>query len=477
MVHTVRMIVVRKVFFAVVLGGILLMGVTSHTLAQDPAKKVDETKLTMLLEASLVNASDSFLQKRINEEQENIRNLIEDELSILVTVPSDEEEIESSGEFSRAIERQRTIIRSLEERLRERKIDLDLLIAEEQRFYLDPGAASGALTEFRTTKSHPQLLARKTVLQERIAFLNILIPHQKDRLERLIADQRLQQFGVLIEFGKYFLIALGILLIERLIQNFLLVHISNQNIRYRVTKFFSGSVYVFLLLWLLGVLYTHNPGILASFAIVGAGVAIALQDVIKDVVGCLVIYQNDLFSQGDRISIGAKTGQVIDIGLLHTKVLEIGLPPEGVLEQTGKVLSIPNSKVLVEPVNNYNVTSDFVKAEIALVLSFESNAKKAEEILTSILQQSTDDFSERDRMQHAIRTRSMYVPYQPSSATVFKSIAADGVQFVLRFTVPIGMQRVIVSELTGKILEGFRTESDIELAYQTSRIIAEGSVH
>ena len=127
--------------------------------------------------------------------------------------------------------------------------------------------------------------------------------------------------------------------------------------------------------------YSKNPGILASFAIVGAGIAIAMQDIIKDIVGWVVIHQSKLFSQGDRVSIGQKTGEVIDIGLLHTKVLEIGMPPDGVLEQTGKVLSIPNSKVLSEYLNNYNTTSDFVKAEMKLTITFESNRRKAEELL------------------------------------------------------------------------------------------------
>lgn len=212
----------------------------------------------------------------------------------------------------------------------------------------------------------------------------------------------------------------------------------------------------------------------ASFAIIGAGVAIAMQDIIKDIVGWVVIHQSKLFSQGDRVSIGQKTGEVIDIGLLHSKVLEVGIPPDGVLEQTGKVLSIPNAKVLTEALHNYHTTSDFVKAEISLAITFESNWRKTEEILTKILHEETEQYANRDQRQHSIRTRTMYVPYEPSVSNVFKTIADDGVEFALRFTVPVGKQRSIVSLLTDRILEAFEAEQDVELAYKTTRYFKRG---
>jgi len=245
-------------------------------------------------------------------------------------------------------------------------------------------------------------------------------------------------------------------------------------LRYSAIKFFSGGIYLLTLLWILGVVYTKNPGVLASFAIVGAGIAIAMQDIIKDVVGWVVIHQGQLFSQGDRISIGSRTGEVIDIGLLHTKVLEIGMPPDGVLEQTGKVLSIPNAKVLTESLNNYNTTSDYVKSEMTFAITFESDWRKAEEILTEILLQETEQYGDRDHTQHSMRTRAMFVAYEPSNAVVFKDIADDGIEFQLRFTVPVGKRRAVVSLLADRILERFNAEPDVTLAYKTVRYYKKG---
>lgn len=450
---------------------------SARSNAQAPdGKKIDDTRLISLYEAHLKNPEDAFLQKRISDEREDIRNIIEEELNLLVAIPSDEVHIDDSGELSKALDRQRNLINALKERLRERKIDFDLLVAEERKFYLQEivAATTGTVADFRTTKSHQGLLAKKAILEERIILLESLIPHQEERLNRLIADQRRQQFGSLIDLGTYAGIILLIWLIEKLIRSVLLVRIKSRSLRYSVIKFFSGGTYTLMLLWIFGVIYAKNPGILASFAIVGAGIAIAMQDVIKDIVGWMIIHQGQLFSQGDRISIGSKTGEVIDIGLLHTKVLEIGLPPDGVLEQTGKVLSIPNAKVLTESLNNYHTTSDYVKAEIRLSITFESNWRKAEEILLQIVQSETNEYVERDQRQHAIRTRTMYVPYEPGNAIVFIDIADDGVLFQLRFTVPVGKRRTVVSVITDKILDAFSKDPEIELAYKTTRYYKRG---
>lgn len=450
--------------------------VPSAAAQQEEVKKIDDTQLVRLYELHLANPDDAFIQKRISEEREEIRNAIETELHAIAAIPAEEESIDDSGELSRALDRQRNIIRALQERLRERKIDFDLLVAEEEKFYLaeEVVIATGAIANFRTTKSHQGLLAKKAVLEERISLLESLIPHQQERLDRLIVDQRHQQFGSLIDIGFYALIIIVVWLIEKLIRRMILVRIQHRSVRYTVIKLFSGGIYTLLILWIFAVIYSKNPGILASFAIVGAGIAIAMQDVIKDIVGWVVIHQSTLFSQGDRITIGSKTGEVIDIGLLHTKVLEIGLPPEGVLEQTGKVLSIPNSKVLVETLNNYHITSDYVKAEMKIAITFESNWRKAEELLATLLQEETEEYARRDQMQHSMRTRTMYVPYEPGISNVFKNIADDGVEFSLRFTVPVGKQRSVISAISDRVLSAFDEAPDIELAYKTVRYYKKG---
>ena len=444
--------------------------------AQEPAKTIDETILKELYAQYLKDPTNEFILRRIEDERSSVRGIIEEELQKIVAPPPEEAEIDSS-EFTKALDRQKGVIAALQERLRERKVDLDLLIAEEKRFYLQPQTATGAVSDankFRITKSHEGLLAKKVILEERISVLNALLYQQDARLNKLEYEQRLIQFGVLITIGKYLLMLLAIWFIERTIRLHVLIRIKQADRRYSATKTFSSIIYIVTFSVLIGTIFANNPGVLASLAIVGAGLAIALQDVVKDVVGWIVIFQHRLYSTGDRITIGGSTGEVIDIHVLRTTLLEVGIPPAGVLEHTGKVLSIPNAAVLTQAITNHSTTSDFVNAEMRITVTFESNWKKAKQILEEIVTEETSQYSDREKTQQIRRTRMMYIVRQAIGPRVYTDIAADGVEFLLRFSVPLGAKWPVITALSEKIMERFDAEEDVELAYKTVRYYKRG---
>ena len=51
-------------------------------------------------------------------------------------------------------------------------------------------------------------------------------------------------------------------------------------------------------------------------------------------------------------------------------------------------------------------------------------------------------------------------------------IADHGIQFSLRFDRPLGKKRDVIQTITEKILDQFDQHSDIDLAYNTLRIIS-----
>jgi small-conductance mechanosensitive channel len=61
-----------------------------------------------------------------------------------------------------------------------------------------------------------------------------------------------------------------------------------------------------------------------AFGVVGAGVAVALQDVLASIAGAFSIGFSKLYAMGDRVQIGDTRGDVIDIGLLRTTLIETG---------------------------------------------------------------------------------------------------------------------------------------------------------
>lgn len=445
-----------------------------HVWAQEPTQKVDETTLRALYERSLLSPENEYLQKRILEERTSIRSIVEEDLRKLTETTS-EEEVSGEVELTKVLDRQRATINALQERLQERHVDLDILIAEENQYYAEPRTQTGALEPYRLTRSHADLLSKKAILEEHITLLESIIPLQEERLSKLQIEQRLQQFSSVISIGKYVLLIALLWLIERTIRLKVFARIQDTHRRYTLTKVLSITTYTLIILWLITVLLGKFPNALASLAIVGAGLAIAIQNIVKDALGAIMVFQYHLFSKGDRITVGQITGEVIDIGILRTLLLEIGLPKDPtaeVLERSGRVLSLPNELFLTSTVYNHNTTSDYMKAEMTFAITFDSDWRKAKKILEDILQEEAGEFSEAERKQHIKRTWMFYIPHRSGGNRVHLNIASDGIECTLRFTVPIGDRRPMMTKITDKILERFNRETDVALAYKTTRVIA-----
>jgi small-conductance mechanosensitive channel len=85
----------------------------------------------------------------------------------------------------------------------------------------------------------------------------------------------------------------------------------------------------------------------ATMGVIGAGVAFALQEVIISVAGWLnIIFTNNIMV-GQRVRIANVKGDVIDIGVLSTTVMETGDWIAGDL-YNGSIVTIANSFVFKE---------------------------------------------------------------------------------------------------------------------------------
>ena len=85
----------------------------------------------------------------------------------------------------------------------------------------------------------------------------------------------------------------------------------------------------------------------AFLAVLGSAalaIGLGLQDLIKNLVGGLVIVADVPFQTGDRVQIGHAYGEVVHIGLRSTKLLTAD----------GKIAAIPNSDILNEQTFNAN---------------------------------------------------------------------------------------------------------------------------
>lgn len=455
------------------LAGIFLSLVLMPAMAAaQQSTAYDERQLTMLYQAYLKkNSSDAYLEKRIADERLRIRKQADDEVKAIVSPAGTDDQLVDTAALPKAVDRQRTLVTSMEEQLRGLKVDIDLLM-EEERAYYSPQSGTGSTDSLRLTTSHGQLMAKKAILEERVNALEAGLALQDDRLSKLNRTQWYEQFSYFFGFLTYGAVILIAIVGDRLIRRRIVRRIQEKNRRYLVAKIVTASIYVITGMWLLSKLVSDYPSVIASLAIIGAGIAVALQDILKDVVGWIIVLQRRLYTLGDRVCIGKYTGDVIDIGPLRTTMLEVSV--DGLLnahERTGKTLNIPNSMVLRESVLNYNTTSDFMGVEMQVTVTYDSDWKKAETLLLEMLQKEAGAFVEQARKQQRRRTALFYTVWEVGEPEVHTDIASSGILFTLKFTVPIGHRRMVVTAISKDVLEKFTPKNKIVLAYNTIQVV------
>src|SRR5436309_2546056 len=127
------------------------------------------------------------------------------------------------------------------------------------------------------------------------------------------------------------------------------------------------------------------PGAIATFlGLFTAGLAIALKDIVANLAGWAYIVWRRPFDVGDRVQIGPHAGDVIDLHLFQFTLNEIGNWVKAD-QSTGRIIHIPNGKVLSEPLANYDKGFRYIWNEIPVVISFESDWKQAKRLLEAIV--------------------------------------------------------------------------------------------
>lgn len=434
--------------------GILPQAMTAATTNELKADPV----LKQLYAAQLQRpTTDEFVENRIRTERSRIRTAELKEINALVHPPA--EPAEDNVSPGAVLEQQKALVETLRARRQAAKVDLDLL--KKELTSLTDGTAPDAveLTPAQLVQAKADILARQAMLEERIAATDEILPQQEDRLNRLAAQQRSEQLVGVVRIVGVALVLIVIVLAERLVRRQLIGRIRNRNHRYLAMKLFTGFVYVTVIGWSLYQLSINYPGILTSFAILGLGITLALQSVIKDIVGWLVIIQKRLYVPGHRVTIGAHTGDVVDVTLLRTTLIETHGASPGDAARAGKMLHVPNSLVLEQPVLNFHTTSDFIETDVPVKVAYGTDLHATEEILRAIIQECAGEYAERARMQYLFRTSHVYSALEPPEPTIFIELVSGGIVFTLRFQVPIGQRRSVVSEITRRVIERFETAS------------------
>ncbi len=265
------------------------------------------------------------------------------------------------------------------------------------------------------------------------------------------------------------IVFLAVLWLLKLIINLVLLRrIKDLKVHYQWRKILN-TVTVILGIIIIGrVWYEGVQSIVTYLGLLSAGVAVALKDPISNLAGWLFIVSRKPFDVGDRIQLGEFAGDVIDLSAFQISILEIGNWVHAD-QSTGRIIHIPNGKIFTQDLANYDKGFKYIWNEIRVLITFESNWRKAKEILLNVANNKGEHITSAMERQIKRAARKFMIYYRNLTPIVYTDVKESGVQLTIRHLCETRRRRGYTEAMWEDILTEFAKHDDIDLAYPTTR--------
>ena len=260
-----------------------------------------------------------------------------------------------------------------------------------------------------------------------------------------------------------------LLLLARVVARRILEHrVEEVQRRYVINKTLN---YIFGFIFFIAIISIWFGGLTswsAYFGLVSAGLAIALKDPLVNLVGWVFISVRKPFIVGDRIEIGNLRGDVIDLRLFQFSLIEIGNWVDAD-QSTGRIIHVPNGWIFLQSVANYTAEFKFIWDEIAVMVTFESDWKRAKAIMAETAARHSAIKTEVASEQVRRASRKYMIFFQHLTPIVWTSVADSGVVLTMRYICEPRRRRSTSTAIWEDILTAFATEDAVDFAYPTTR--------
>ncbi|MFC2175440.1 mechanosensitive ion channel family protein [Bacteroidota bacterium] len=267
-------------------------------------------------------------------------------------------------------------------------------------------------------------------------------------------------------------IALAIILVfvvTTLLKKVVNVKIANTDHRYRVRKAINFIGYFLVVIFLLLIYGDKLGNIGVALGVAGAGVTFALQEVIMSFAGWLNIILSGSPSVGQRVKIGDAKGDIIDIGVMRTTIMEIGDWVEGDL-YNGRIITLANSYVFKERIHNYSAEYPFLWDEVKVPIRTESDHELAREVFSKVVNDICEDYaikSEKGWRNMANKFRVEPANVRPSVRLQFDE---NWITFTLRYIVDYKSRGTTKDKIYTALLNEIAKHEKISIATVASEV-------
>jgi small-conductance mechanosensitive channel len=265
------------------------------------------------------------------------------------------------------------------------------------------------------------------------------------------------------------LVVLGVFIGRRAVLALVNRRVEDQELRYRWAKASANVAFAIAALFLTQVWFTALRSVGTFLGLLSAGLAISLKDLVADLAGWAFIAWRRPFELGDRIQIGDHAGDVVDRSLFQFTIMEIGNWVSAD-QSTGRLIHIPNAAVFTKPLANYVAGFPYLWNELAVLVTFESDWRKAKEVIESLATDLTVDITREANAAPTRGDQRFLIRYRMLTPVVYVTVQESGVMLTLRYLCRPRERRGSASQLWERLLDAFGEYSDVTLAYPTQRI-------
>ncbi|HUX08970.1 MAG TPA: mechanosensitive ion channel family protein [Acidobacteriota bacterium] len=263
-------------------------------------------------------------------------------------------------------------------------------------------------------------------------------------------------------------VVLIILLLRKLVLIIAFRRFDDIKVRYYWRKVSLYITFMLILLAAVRIWFVGFEDWPTYLGLLSAGLAIALATPITNMAGWAFIIWRRPFSVGDRIEVGQIKGDVIDQRVFMFTVMEVGNWVDAD-QSTGRVVHIPNGKIFTEPLANYSKGFQYIWDEVAVLITFESDWRKAKEILTEIAFRNAEHLTKNAEQGVQKAAEKFMIFYKNLTPTVYTSVRDCGVLLTLRYLCQPRRRRSTQQSIWEDILEAFAQHDNIDFAYPTQR--------
>ena len=275
-------------------------------------------------------------------------------------------------------------------------------------------------------------------------------------------------------------IVLGLQWVLRLGLRFLYRKRPSERLRFWARQGVAIGMTILLVLGLLSIWFDNPTRLAAGVGLVTAGLAFALQKLVTAVAGYIVILRGNLFTVGDRITMGGVRGDVINLGFTTTQIFEMGqspseedVPPTTWVhsrQPTGRIVSVSNARVFDEPICNYSREFDYIWEEITIPIAYSADREGAERILLATTERHTKSLITGAREAMDRFSWRYAIPNQAVEPQVYYRLTDNWLELTVRFIAPVRGVRLLKDALSRDILREFDA-AGIEFATATLEIV------